>query len=117
FTQVNSQINRALISRALGLLEVQEQDRVADLFCGLGNFTLPLATRAREVVGVEGSQTLVQRAGAAAAQNGLADRVQFTTLNLFTVDAVWLRGLGYFDRMLIDPPREGAEAVCRALAA
>jgi len=117
FTQVNSQINRALISRALGLLEVQPEDRVADLFCGLGNFTLPLATRAREVVGIEGSQALVDRASAAAAQNGLADRARFAMLNLFTVDAQWLRGLGRFNRMLIDPPREGAEAVSRALAA
>lgn len=117
FTQVNSQINRALISRALGLLEVQPSDRVADFFCGLGNFTLPLATRAREVVGIEGSQALVDRASAAAVQNGLADSARFTTLNLFTVDAQWLRGLGRFDRMLIDPPREGAEAVSRALAA
>lgn len=117
FTQVNSQINRALISRALGLLEVLPSDRVADFFCGLGNFTLPLATRAREVVGIEGSQALVDRASAAAMQNGLAGSARFTTLNLFTVDAQWLRGLGRFDRMLIDPPREGAEAVSRALAA
>lgn len=116
FTQVNSQINRVLISRALALLQVQPTDRVADLFCGLGNFTLPLATRARHVVGVEGSQALVDRASAAAEQNGLAERAGFSVLNLFEVDGQWLRGLGRFDRMLIDPPREGAEAVARALA-
>lgn len=116
FTQVNGQINRALIARALSLLDVQGDERVADLFCGLGNFTLPLATQAREVVGIEGSQALVDRAGAAAAQNGLADRARFTTLNLFNVDVQWLRELGRFDRILIDPPREGAEAVSRALA-
>ncbi|WP_397473140.1 23S rRNA (uracil(1939)-C(5))-methyltransferase RlmD [Pusillimonas sp.] len=116
FTQVNSQVNRALISRALCLLDVQPDDRVADLFCGLGNFTLPMATRAGEVVGVEGSQALVDRAAAAAEQNGLAGRAEFSVLNLFEVDGRWLRGLGRFDRMLIDPPREGAEAVSRALA-
>src|SRR5690606_33035535 len=86
FTQVNSQINRALISRALGLLDIQPGERVADLFCGLGNFTLPLATRAREVVGVEGSAALVARAFAAAEQNGLAERARFSVLNLFEVD-------------------------------
>ncbi|MGE4369556.1 MAG: 23S rRNA (uracil(1939)-C(5))-methyltransferase RlmD [Burkholderiaceae bacterium] len=117
FTQVNHAINRTLVSRALGLLQVGSTDRVADLFCGLGNFTLPLATRAACVVGVEGSAALTERAGQAARIHGLHDKVSFATLNLFEVDGAWLRNLGYFDRMLIDPPREGAEAVSRALAA
>lgn len=117
FTQVNPAINRAMISQALGLLEAQPTDRVADLFCGLGNFTLPLATRVRSVVGIEGSATLTARARAAAAAHGLEGRAEFATLNLFEVDADWLRGLDRFDRMLVDPPREGAEAVVRALAA
>ncbi|MCD0505465.1 23S rRNA (uracil(1939)-C(5))-methyltransferase RlmD [Bordetella petrii] len=116
FTQVNHAINRAMVSRALTLLDVQPTDRVADLFCGLGNFTLPLATRGREAVGVEGSKALTDRALAAAGQHGLAGRTSFATLNLFEVDVDWLRGLGYFDRMLIDPPREGAQAVAQALA-
>ncbi|WP_155195535.1 23S rRNA (uracil(1939)-C(5))-methyltransferase RlmD [Orrella sp. JC864] len=116
FTQVNPHINQALVSRALNLLQVQPQDRVADLFCGLGNFTLPLATQAREVVGVEGSKALTDRALEAAARHGLAERTRFATLNLFEVDAQWLRELGRFDRMLIDPPREGAQAVSQALA-
>jgi len=116
FTQVNHAINRALVSRALTLLDVQPQDRVADLFCGLGNFSLPLATQAREVVGVEGSSTLTARATAAAAEQGLSARTRFVTLNLFEVDAAWLRGQGKFDRMLIDPPREGAQAISQALA-
>ena len=116
FTQVNPHINRALVSRALTLLDVQPEDRVADLFCGLGNFTLPLATQAREAVGVEGSKPLTDRALDAAARHGLSDRTSFATLNLFEVDADWLRGLGRFDRMLIDPPREGAQAVSEALA-
>lgn len=117
FTQVNYAINRTLIAKALSLLDIQPDDRVADLFCGLGNFTLPLATRARQAVGIEGSPTLIERAKAAAEQQGLADRTQFAVLNLFEVDVQWLRDLGYFDRVLIDPPREGAEAVARALAA
>ncbi|SHI21223.1 23S rRNA (uracil(1939)-C(5))-methyltransferase RlmD [Pollutimonas bauzanensis] len=117
FTQVNHAINRVLISKALSLLDVQAGDRVADLFCGLGNFTLPLATRASSVVGIEGSAALTQRALDAARQHGLDQRTRFATLNLFEVDAQWLRELGRFDRILIDPPREGAEAVARALAA
>ncbi|ANN72546.1 23S rRNA (uracil(1939)-C(5))-methyltransferase RlmD [Bordetella bronchialis] len=116
FTQVNHAINRALVSRALSLLDAQPGDRVADLFCGLGNFTLPLATRAREVVGVEGSKALTDRAHEAATRNGLGERTSFATLNLFEVDVKWLRDLGRFDRMLIDPPREGAQAVAQALA-
>ena len=117
FTQVNYHINRSLIAKALGLLGVQADERVADLFCGLGNFTLPLATQAREVVGIEGSDTLTQRALEAAQAHQLADKTKFSTLNLFEVDVQWLRDLGYFDRMLIDPPREGAFAVAKALAA
>ena len=117
FTQVNHAINQALIARALSLLGVQSTDRVADLFCGLGNFTLPLATQSREVVGIEGSKILIDRAREAAMANGLADKTDFAVLNLFEVDVQWLRDLGYFDRLLIDPPRDGAEAVSRALAA
>ena len=117
FTQVNPYINRTLVGRALALLDVQPQDRVADLFCGLGNFTLPLATRAREAVGIEGSSTLTQRALEGARAHGLHARTSFATLNLFEVDVEWLRALGRFDRMLIDPPREGAEAVALALSA
>src|SRR5690606_29874822 len=74
FTQVNHAINRTLLSKALNLLEVQPEDRVADLFCGLGNFTLPLATRAAAVVGVEGSAALTERALDAARQHGLENR-------------------------------------------
>ena len=83
FTQVNHQINRALVHKALTLLDVQPQDRVADLFCGLGNFTLPLATRAREVVGIEGSTLLTTRALENAKANGLDAKTTFYTRNLF----------------------------------
>ncbi len=116
FTQVNYFINRSLIAKALNLLDVQADERVADMFCGLGNFTLPLATVAREVVGIEGSSILTDRALQAASQHNLQEKTRFATLNLFEVDVAWLRNLGHFDRMLIDPPREGAQAVALALA-
>lgn len=116
FTQVNPAINQALVSRALKLLDPQADERIADLFCGLGNFTLPLATRCREVVGVEGSQALTDRALSTAKAYGLDQHTAFSTLNLFEVDETWLRSLGQFDRMLIDPPREGAQAVSEALS-
>jgi len=117
FTQVNHRVNEVLVSRAVRLLDPQPQDRVADLFCGLGNFTLPLARRAREVVGLEGSASLTARAGANATLNGLGARTEFRELNLFEVsEADWL-AFGRFDRILIDPPREGALAVAKALAA
>ena len=114
FTQVNHQIHRVLVSRALTLLEPQPTDRIADMFCGLGNFTLPLATKCREVVGVEGSPTLTERAQTAASSYGLK-HVSFSTLNLFEVSAQWFQSLGRFDRMLVDPPREGALALAQAL--
>jgi 23S rRNA (uracil1939-C5)-methyltransferase len=115
FTQVNHQINRILVDRALRLLEVQPNDRVADLFCGIGNFTLPLATQAREVVGIEGSETLTERALHNAKINGLDSKTFFSSRNLFQVTASDMKALGAFDRMLIDPPREGAMEVCKAL--
>lgn len=117
FTQVNHHINRVLVHKALGLLDVQPDDRVADLFCGLGNFTLPLATQGREVVGIEGSTALTERALDNAKANGLSAKTSFSTRNLFEVTVEDLIALGKFDRMLIDPPRDGAMAVSLALAA
>jgi 23S rRNA (uracil1939-C5)-methyltransferase len=116
FTQVNHQINRVLVHKALGLLDVQPGDRVADLFCGLGNFTLPLATQAREVVGIEGSTALTTRALENAKANGLAEKTTFYTRNLFEITKDDLIALGKFDRMLVDPPRDGAVALALALA-
>ncbi|HVL75780.1 MAG TPA: 23S rRNA (uracil(1939)-C(5))-methyltransferase RlmD [Noviherbaspirillum sp.] len=115
FTQVNHQINRVLVSKALRLLDMQPNERVADLFCGLGNFTLPLATRAAEVVGIEGSTALTERALENARLNGLDTKTSFHCRNLFEATAADFAALGRFDRMLIDPPREGALAVCQAL--
>ncbi|MEJ7808054.1 MAG: 23S rRNA (uracil(1939)-C(5))-methyltransferase RlmD [Telluria sp.] len=116
FTQVNHMINRVLVHKALNLLDVQPQDRVADLFCGLGNCTWPLATLGREVVGIEGSTTLTERALSNARANGLSDKTTFSTRNLFEVTTEDLVALGKFDRMLIDPPRDGAMALSQALA-
>lgn len=117
FTQVNDAMNRSLVVKALSLLEITASDRVADLFCGLGNFTLPLATQARAVVGFEGNAVLTDRAQTSCKLNGLQDRAQFATLDLFKIETRWLSGQGYFDKVLIDPPREGAEAVVRSLSA
>ena len=114
FTQVNHHINRVMVARALRLLDVQANERVADLFCGLGNFTLPIATQAREVVGIEGSTALTERALENAKANGLAEKTQFLCRNLFEATTEDFMALGKFDRLLIDPPRDGAIAVCQA---
>jgi len=116
FTQVNHAINEALVSRALRLLAPGADDVVIDWFCGLGNFTLPIATRAARAVGVEGSPALVERAAAAAEANGLAAKTQFERGNLFEIDAAALAAFGSADRWLVDPPREGAFAIVKALA-
>ena len=116
FTQVNHHINRVLVARALRLLDAQPDERIADLFCGLGNFTLPIATRVRAVVGIEGSSALTERAQQNAKANGLADKTSFYCRNLFEMTIDEFTTLGKFDRVLVDPPREGAMALCQALA-
>jgi 23S rRNA (uracil1939-C5)-methyltransferase len=116
FTQVNLAINRVLVVQALRYLDPQSDDRVIDWFCGLGNFTLALARRAASVLGLEGSAALVQRARANAQRNGLEQRAQFDARNLFELDAPSLLALGSAQRWLIDPPREGAFALAKALA-
>lgn len=115
FTQVNHHINRVLVARALRLLDAQKDERILDLFCGLGNFTLPIATMVREVMGIEGSSALTERALENARANGLVDKTSFSTRNLFEATAQDFIDLGRFDRFLIDPPRDGAMAVCQAL--
>ena len=116
FTQVNPHINRVLVGRALRLLDVQPQHHAIDWFCGLGNFTLPLATRTRSVLGIEGSETLLARARDNAKANGLAGKTRFQARNLFEIGADDLRATGAADRWLIDPPREGAFALAKAVA-
>jgi 23S rRNA (uracil1939-C5)-methyltransferase len=116
FTQVNAAINRVLVSRALGLLQVQQHERVIDWFCGLGNFSLPLATQATQVLGIEGSEALVQRARDNAARNGLAGKTAFQARDLFTLNAPDLVAQGVAQKWIVDPPREGAFALAKALA-
>ncbi len=115
FTQVNPAINRMLVRRALALLDPQPGERIADLFCGLGNFTLPIARRGAQVVGIEGSEALVRRARSNAERNGLAQSTEFQVANLFEASEESLARLGRFDKMLIDPPRDGAIAVVTSL--
>lgn len=123
FTQVNPHINRVLVSRALRLLDVQPRERVIDWFCGLGNFTLPLATQAGEVLGIEGSETLVARSRANYEANQAARGegrplapARFVARNLFEMTPEMLVADGYADRWLVDPPREGAFALAKAVA-
>jgi 23S rRNA (uracil1939-C5)-methyltransferase len=116
FTQVNQAINQTLVARALCLLDVQPGEAVIDWFCGLGNFTLPLARRAKEVLGIEGSAALIERAGDAALLNGLADKARFAVRNLFEISADDLPAFGTAQKWLVDPPREGAFAIAKALA-
>ena len=115
FTQVNHAVNRVMVRRALRLLDPQPGDRIADMFCGLGNFTLPIARSGASVVGVEGSQGLVKRGSESAEINALSDRVSFRVANLFECTEGTIKALGHFDKMLIDPPREGAIELVRAL--
>jgi 23S rRNA (uracil1939-C5)-methyltransferase len=116
FTQVNPHINRVLVTRALRLLEARPDERVIDWFCGLGNFTLPIATQAREVLGVEGSEALVQRSRENALLNGVAEKTRFEARNLFELTPADLVAFGAADKWLVDPPREGAFALAKALA-
>jgi 23S rRNA (uracil1939-C5)-methyltransferase len=115
FTQVNHAVNQVLVRRAMRLLAPQAGERIADLFCGLGNFSLPIARSGAHVVGIEGSEVLVRKARVNAERNGLAGHTRFDAMNLFTMDAEKLAALGRFDRMLIDPPRDGALEVVRSL--
>ncbi len=124
FTQVNPHINRVLVSRSLRLLDAQKTERVIDWFCGLGNFTLPIATQAREVLGVEGSEALVARSrenyesNKALALDGKAlAATNFVARNLFEMTPEILVQDGVADKWLVDPPREGAFSLVQALVA
>ncbi|MEQ9545909.1 MAG: 23S rRNA (uracil(1939)-C(5))-methyltransferase RlmD [Marinobacter sp.] len=116
FTQVNAGINGTMVHRAVEWLDVQPEERVLDLFCGLGNFTLPLARKAGQVVGVEGDDAMVVRGRENAELNGLSN-VMFHGADLqadFTSQPWAAEG---FDKILIDPPRSGAQEVCEYLTA
>ncbi len=110
FTQVNPAVNRLLVSRAVRLLDPQPGERIADLFCGIGNFSLPLASRGAQVIGFEGNALLVERARQNAAANGLV--AQFEVADLFQPN---LGHYGRFDKFLLDPPREGAITLVHSL--
>jgi len=116
FTQVNAGVNRVLVKRAVDMLDPRPGERVGDLFCGLGNFTLALATRGAEVIGMEGSPGLVARAQRNADANGLAGRARFIAHDLYKDAAGALARLGPVDKLLIDPPRDGAIDICKELA-
>ncbi len=115
FVQVNGEINGAMVGRAIELLEPDRQDRVLDLFCGIGNFSLPLARRCGEVLGVEGESKLVQRATANAAANAIGN-VEFRQADLAAIDGSekWLQGP--WDRLLLDPARNGAAEVIKCIS-
>jgi 23S rRNA (uracil1939-C5)-methyltransferase len=115
FTQVNHGVNAVLVSKVVRMLEPRSHECVIDWFCGLGNFTLPLATCAGRVLGIEGSAALVSRAAANAARQGLEDRARFEARDLSCLNAGDLRALPNADAWLIDPPREGALALVQAL--
>ncbi|MDD2701622.1 MAG: 23S rRNA (uracil(1939)-C(5))-methyltransferase RlmD [Sideroxydans sp.] len=115
FTQVNHQLNRVMVHRALRLLDPQPHETIADFFCGLGNFTLPIARSGAQVLGIEGSAALVKRAGQGAQHNGLTDNTRFMDMNLFEMDEEVLAKLGRFDKWLVDPPRDGAIELIKAI--
>lgn len=123
FTQVNPHINRVLVARALRLLDARKHERVIDWFCGLGNFTLPIATQAREVLGIEGSEMLVARSRENYAGNQASRPAgqafaptDFVARNLFEMTPDLLVRDGVADKWLVDPPREGAFALAKTLA-
>ena len=104
------------MSKAIKLLEPQQDERILDLFCGIGHFTLALARRAKNVMGIEGLASLTERAKANALHNGLEHQVSFMQSNLFEVTPETIQSWGKADRWLIDPPREGAMEICQVLA-
>jgi 23S rRNA (uracil1939-C5)-methyltransferase len=115
FTQVNAGVNRILVKRAVDMLDPRPGERVGDLFCGLGNFSLPIATRGATVIGMEGAASLVARAAQNARANGLDHLATFVAHDLYKDVEGAMRKLGRVDKLLIDPPRDGALDFCKAL--
>ena len=115
FTQVNLAVNRVLVRRAVALLDPAPSERIVDLFCGLGNFTLPIARRGGYTIGVEGSASLVARARANAVANGLGEVTEFHRANLFEATPEHFAAWGRIDKVMIDPPREGAIEIVRSM--
>ena len=115
FTQVNHRVNRLMVHRAIDLLDPQPGESIADLFCGLGNFSLAIARRGAHVIGVEGSDALTTRATENAVRNGLHERSRFFAADLYTNQEAAMKSIPAVAGMLIDPPRDGAVEVCKLL--
>jgi len=121
FTQVNNDINQKMLRHALTLLDPQPNEQILDLFCGLGNFTLPIAKFSKKVIGVEGSQTMVERATANATLNGItntefyaANLMDTFTLPIKSQSPGWLQN--QYDKILLDPPRTGAKEIISVIS-
>jgi len=115
FIQVNPELNRQMVAQAMSLLDISTGDKVADLFCGVGNFTLPMAGRAAEVIGIEAQESMVLRGRENASAQGL-DAVRFVAADLEKPMASALLGQGDVDAMLLDPPRNGAAGAMPLIA-
>ena len=115
FTQVNPYINQDMVSLAIKLLEIKPSDKILDLFCGIGNFTLAIATKAGFVTGIEGSDKLIKRALENATLNNLHTKADFIAMDLFKVTSEYLAELEKYDKWLIDPPRDGAFELVKAI--
>ncbi|HLX25011.1 MAG TPA: 23S rRNA (uracil(1939)-C(5))-methyltransferase RlmD [Usitatibacter sp.] len=115
FTQVNAGVNAVLVRRAVDMLDAKPGERVGDLFCGLGNFTLAIASRGVDVIGMEGAPSLVERARENAKLNGLESRASFIAYDLYADAPGALAKLGRVDKLLIDPPRDGAVEICKGI--
>ena len=114
FTQVNPQINQVMIRRAMQLLNPQANEKIADFFCGIGNFTLPITRSGAQVLGLEGLANLVDRANESAQLNNIR-HVEFGVADLFKMTSEALTNLGHFDKWLVDPPRDGAFELIKSL--
>jgi 23S rRNA (uracil1939-C5)-methyltransferase len=108
FTQINPFINQVLVRSAMSLLKPSHDDRILDFFCGLGNFTLPIARSGSKVTGIEGSVSLLERAKQCRDENDLESLVDYQCMNLFEITKELLLQLGKANKWLIDPPRDGA---------
>lgn len=116
FTQVNPKVNELMVSRAMHLLKPKSGEKIMDMFCGLGNFSLPIAKLGANVIGIEGSSALTQRASENAQYNNLADKCQFQAANLFNPKEFNMEHWLNTDKWLIDPPRDGAFELVQAIS-
>jgi 23S rRNA (uracil1939-C5)-methyltransferase len=115
FTQVNPQINQQMVGCAIQLLAPKQGEKIADFFCGIGNFTLPIARSGASVLGLEGLSNLVDRANESAALNKI-NTTTFGVADLFKMTEESLAALGHFDKWLVDPPRDGAFELIKAIS-